>query len=133
MNIVQYQKLVRASALYDFIFTLPFVTPWTFQLLHKALNTMSPIPLFEPTHVLFVNLFGSIVVVWSILRIRYPLPMYGFYDSIGRLLFSTWFFYNIVCYKTHPIVILFAILEVVWFIIQAFGYWLTIRQSLSRA
>ena len=130
MNIMQYQKIVRTSALYDFIVTLPFVTPWTFQVLHKALNAISPLPHFEPTHILFVNLFGSIVIVWSILRIRYPLPLYGFYDSMGRFLFSTWFFYNIYFYKTHPIIMIFAILEVLWFFIQAYGYWRTTRQIL---
>ena len=129
MNIMQYQKVVKASALYDLIFTLPFVTPWTFQLLYKILNAISPIPHFDPTHILFVNLFGSIVIVWSILRIRHPLPLYGFYDSIGRLLFSTWFFYNIIFYQTHPILVLFAILEILWFVIQAYGYWRTTPQN----
>lgn len=130
MNIMQYQKIVRASALYDFIFTLPFLTPWTFLVLHKTLNAISPVPHFDPIHILFVNLFGSIVIVWSILRIRSPLPLYGFYDSIGRLLFSTWFFYNIVFYQAHPVLVLFAILEVLWFIIQAYGYH-KIRKNFS--
>ncbi|WOE32675.1 MULTISPECIES: hypothetical protein [unclassified Acinetobacter] len=120
---MQYQKIVKASALYDFVFTLPFVTPWTFQVVYNILNLIAPIPSFAPSHILFVNLFGSIVIVWSVLRIRHPLPQYGFYDSIGRLLFSIWFIYNIVFYKTHPMIMLFALLEVSWFIIQAYGYW----------
>lgn len=129
MNTAQYQKVIKASAIYDFIVTLPFVTPWTFQVLHKILNAIAPIPNFEPIHLLFVNLFGSIVIVWSIIRIKYPLPLYGFYDSMGRFLFSTWFIYNILFYKAHPVLVLFTVLEVSWFLIKSYGYWRTVGQN----
>lgn len=87
MHTLPYRKIVRLSGLYDFIVTLPFVTPWTFQVLNRVLNEVSPTPAFEPIHVVFVNLFGSIVIVWSILRIRSPKAIYGAYDAAGRLLF----------------------------------------------
>lgn len=129
MNTLQYRKIVKASAIYDVIFTLPFVTPWTFQLVHQALNAIAPVPPFAPTHMLFVNLFGSIVIVWSILRIKHPEPIYGFYDSIGRALFSTWFIYYLVVYGIHPVTKIFAVLEVFWFVIQAYGFWRLNKQG----
>lgn len=131
MKTAQYQKIVRASAIYDFIVTLPFVTPWTFQLVYQTLNSISPTPAFAPTHSLFVNLFGSIVIVWSMLRIRHPEPIYGFYDSLGRALFSTWFIYYLVVYGIHPITKIFAALEVFWFIVQAYGFWQLHRRATT--
>ena len=118
----QYRKIVRASAIYDLVVTAPFVTPWSFALVHYFLNLIAPEPVFEPTHRLFVNLFGSIVIVWSILRIRNPLPIYGFYDSMGRLLFFTWFIYYLVGYGINPITWIFAIFEFLWFAIQIYGF-----------
>ncbi len=118
----QYRKIVRASAVYDFVVTAPFVTPWSFAIVHDTLSQIAPTPAFEPTHLLFVNLFGSIVIVWSILRIRNPQPIYGFYDSIGRALFSTWFLYYLILYHINPITWIFAVFEILWFIVQFYGF-----------
>ncbi|AXI03490.1 hypothetical protein [Aquirhabdus parva] len=125
----QYRKIVRASAIYDLLVTAPFATPWTFAVVYQLLNMIAPVPPFEPTHILFVNLFGSIVLVWSILRIRDPQPIYGFYDSIGRALFSIWFFYYLIRYDINPVTWIFAVLELSWFVIQAYGF---IRLSKQR-
>ncbi len=118
----QYRKIVRASAIYDLVVTAPFVTPWSFAIVQYFLNIISPVPTFEPMHMLFVNLFGSIVIVWAILRIRDPQPIYGFYDSIGRALFSMWFIYYLVLYSINPVTWIFAIFEIFWFAIQAYGF-----------
>ena len=118
----QYRKIVRASAIYDFVVTVPFVTPWSFAILHSILNAISPTPVFEPMHMLFVNLFGSIVIVWSILRIRHPQPIYGFYDSMGRLLFFIWFMYYLVGFSINPITWIFALFEFLWFVVQIYGF-----------
>lgn len=118
----QYRKIVRASAIYDLVVTAAFATPWSFAIVYYFLNLISPEPVFEPTHMLFVNLFGSIVIVWSILRIRDPKPIYGFYDSIGRALFSTWFIYYLVLYSINPVTWIFAVFEIFWFAIQIYGF-----------
>lgn len=75
----QYRQLVRASGWYDLIVTAAFVTPWSFLALHglmqqwsQALNLPGELPPFAPMHLLMVNLMGSIVCVWSVLRIRDP-------------------------------------------------------------
>ena len=65
----RYRQLVRTSAIYDLVATAAFATPWTFQLVHQTLGLISPLPDFKPLHGFFANLLGSIVVVWSILRI----------------------------------------------------------------
>ena len=123
MNSETYRKIVRLSGMYDFIFTIPFVTPWSFQLLNHFLNQLSPTPTFAPIHVVFVNLFGSIVIIWSILRIRYPMAIYGAYDAAGRLLFSIWFMTYLLIHAFHPVMFIFAVFEIMWFIIQAYGFW----------
>jgi hypothetical protein len=120
----RYGRIVRASAIYDLLVTAPFATPWTFDLVHKLLGQLAPVAPFGPVHVLFANLLGSIVVVWSLLRIRDPQPIYGLYDSLGRALFFTWQVYFLVLHHITPIVWLFAVFEFGWFGVQLYGYWL---------
>ena len=98
----QYRKLVRASGWYDLLVTLAFVTPWSFIALHGLLqavalrfNLPGELPVFEPAHLLMANLMGSIVCVWSVLRIRDPQQAFGRYDAVGRILFATWQIYAI--------------------------------------
>lgn len=99
----RYQQLVRASALYDLIVTAPFATPWTFAHLYAALGavgaslgTGGDLPAFTPMHALFANLMGSIVLVWSVLRIRDPRVEFGVADGFGRILFASWQAYALV-------------------------------------
>lgn len=96
-RMTRYQQLVRASALYDLIVTAPFATPWTFAHLYAALGVLGAslgtggdLPAFTPMHALFANLMGSIVLVWSVLRIRVPRVEFGIADGVGRILFATW-------------------------------------------
>lgn len=89
-------RFVRASGWYDLIVTAPFATPWTFALLHQALNALAGalgiggLPAFEPSHLLMANLMGSVVCVWSVLRIRQPSVVLGRYDAVARALFAAW-------------------------------------------
>ena len=77
--------IVRASAAYDFLLTAPFATPWTFAYAHAHLSALNeslggaPLPPFGPFHVLFACLMGSIVLVWSVLRLRAPSVTLGRY------------------------------------------------------
>ena len=119
-----YRRLVRTSAVYDLIATAAFATPWTFQLVHQLLGQVSPLPAFEPLHVLFANMLGSIVVVWSILRIRHPEPLYGLYDAFARVLFFTWQLYYLLAMQGAPLVWLFAVPELTFGLLQGYGYWL---------
>jgi len=120
----RYRQLVRSSALYDLLVTAPFATPWTFALVHALLNQIHPLPDFQPVHVLFANLLGSIVVVWALLRIWRPEPVFGLFDAIGRALFFSWQLYYLASPGSNPVVWLFAGFEFLFFATQAYGFWL---------
>jgi hypothetical protein len=92
MNRSSYLRLVRASAWYDLVVTAGFATPWTYELLHNVLSSLGSgeLPALDPIQTLYANLMGSLVVVWSVLRIARPLPAYGLYDGVARVLFATW-------------------------------------------
>lgn len=119
-----FRHIVRASAAYDMLLTLPFATPWTFAMVHAMLSGASvklgglPLPAFEPFHVLMACLLGSVVMVWSVLRLRDPQPLYGRYDAAGRLLFSTWMLWTWLQTGT-PLLWLFIVPEFAWFVVQS--------------
>lgn len=92
-----YLRIVRASAIYDLVVTLAFATPWTFLLLlgaldvlHQRLGLPGSIPVADPMSVLLANLMGSVVVIWSLARLRLNLPVLGRYDAAARFLFAAW-------------------------------------------
>lgn len=119
-----YRQLVRVSGWYDLIVTAAFVTPWSFVLLHGLLSNLSQtwnvpgaLPPFEPMHMLMANLLGSIVCVWSVLRIRDPQLAFGRYDAVGRLLFAAWQAYALWQGATQ-LLIGFLIMELTWAMLQ---------------
>jgi len=91
-----FRKIVLGSAMYDLLVTAPFATPWSFAYAHARLDDINQrlggaaLPAFAPFHVLFACLLGSVVLVWSLLRISDPQQRYGRFDGLARLLFSTW-------------------------------------------
>ena len=120
----QYRRLVRSSAWYDLIVMAAFVTPWSFTALHgllsglsQALDVPGELPAFAPAHLLMANLLGSIVCVWSVLRIRDPQAVYGRYDAAGRFLFATWQAYALL-HGASGLLVLFLVFELAWGIAQ---------------
>lgn len=120
---IRYRRLVRFSGIYDFLATAAFATPWTFQLLYQLLNRISPMPAFDPTHALFVNLMGSVILVWSALRIWRPEPILGLFDTFARGLFFCWQVYYLVGHGITPVTWAFAAVELLLGVAQAWGYW----------
>ena len=119
-----YRQLVRASGWYDLIVTAAFVTPWSFAALHGLLSALAQtwnvpgdLPPFEPMHMLMANLLGSIVCVWSVLRIRDPQQIFGRYDAAGRLLFAAWQAYALM-QGASQLLVGFLILELMWAVLQ---------------
>jgi len=119
-----YRRLVRASGWYDLLVTLAFVTPWSFIALHGVLQAIASslglpgtLPPFEPMHVLMANLMGSIVCVWSVLRIVDPQQAFGRYDAVARLLFAAWQAYALAQGATALIGI-FLVFELAWCVVQ---------------
>lgn len=120
----QYRHVVRGSGGYDLIVTAAFATPWSFAALHGLLSSLSQawnvpgaLPPFEPLHMLMANLLGSIVCVWSVLRIRDPQLAFGRYDAAGRLLFAAWQAYAL-WQGASLLLVGFLIMELVWAVLQ---------------
>lgn len=99
----QFTKIYRASAKYDLAVTAAFATPWTFVFLmdliggiHVALNLPGEILQPDVFHIFFANLLGSVVIVWSIVRLKFNMLILARYDAVARYLFSAWMIYALV-------------------------------------
>lgn len=118
-------RVVRASALYDLFVTLPFATPWTagwllehLRQLHLQLGLPGATPpAFEPLHLFFVSLFGTIVTLWAVLRVWRPEPLFGAVDTAGRAAFSLWMAQALWMGQTYLLVGML-VLELAWFFVQ---------------
>jgi hypothetical protein len=117
------RKLVRASAAYDVLVTAPFATPWTFAIAHGHLSTLNQalggaaLPAFATMHTLLACLLGSVVLVWSWLRLRDPQPQFATYDGSARFLFSTWMAWALAS-GGLPLAWLFIVPEFAWGLAQ---------------
>lgn len=125
----RYRKIVWASALYDWVVTAPFAFPvlvnWQLSMmtrLHQSLGLAGEIPAFAPLHLFFVNLMGSIILVWSTLRLVQPDPIFGLYDGVGRVLFSAWMLYYLTVWGVTGLLWFFLVPESLWGIVQLYGY-----------
>ncbi len=124
MKHTHYLSIVRASAWYDLLITWPFATPWTFMWLYGSLTTLAQAlalpgtlhPL-DATHILFANLLGSVVVVWSLARILSPSIRLGRLDGVARVLFAAW---QIHAYLSgaSAIVLAFTLFELIFGVLQ---------------
>ncbi|GHH61356.1 hypothetical protein GCM10017774_87210 [Lentzea cavernae] len=98
----------RAGALYDLVASIVFVTPWTGALALDVLGT----PHTSHT-LLFSTLFGTVVVMWSIVRWLRPERLLITADTIGRALFCGWFTWAL--WQGHtPALAGFLALELFW-------------------
>ena len=120
----RFRRVVWFSALYDLILTAPFATPWSFEISRGQLSALSqalggqPLPTFDAVQALFALLMGSIVLVWSVLRLRGPTLQLGRYDAAGRALFSLWMAW--AWWLTGaPVLLLFLLPEIGWAVAQA--------------
>jgi hypothetical protein len=124
-----YRRIVRASAVYDVLATAPFATPWSFEWNWHQLSGINAalggaaLPAFGVLHVLIACLLGSLVLVWSALRIASPEQRLGRFDGAARMLFSLWMAWALSV--THaPLLWLFLIPEFAWGVVQ----WWPVRE-----
>jgi len=129
----RFRRVVFLSALYDLVVTLPFATPWSFAFaqsqlsqLNQALGGVALAP-FEVLPTLFACLMGSLVVVWSVLRLSDPQPRFGRFDAAGRVLFSTWMAWALL-HAELPLIWLFLVPESGFAIAQALPFRRTRRE-----
>jgi hypothetical protein len=134
MKLSTYLHIVRASAWYDVLLTLPFATPWSFALAHAQLSALNrwlggdALPTFTPFHVLFACLMGSVVLVWSVLRLHRTELRLGRYDGAGRFLFALWMGWTLA-QTGAPLLWLFVAPEFAWGVAQ----WLPVQGCSSTA
>lgn len=118
-----YLKIVLASAWYDLIASALFATPWTFALLHDAVSRFNqllggaPLPAFGPLQTMMANMMGTVVVIWSIVRLLEPTVRWGRFDGAGRFLFSSWMACALLA-TGAPILWMTVIPEFAWGVIQ---------------
>jgi len=123
MRFSTYLRLVRASALYDLIVTGALATPWTLPYVHGLMSRLNvalggaPLPAFAPFHIFIAGLLGSIVVVWSSLRLRAPSVNLGRHDSAARFLFSSWMAWTL-SHADAPVLWLLLAPEFAWGVAQ---------------
>ena len=116
--------IVRASAWYDLLVTWPFATPWSFVWLYGNLATLAQtlglpgtVHPLDATHILFANLLGSVVVVWSLARILSPSLLLGRLDGVARLLFAAWQVHAFLA-GASAIVLGFTVFEILFGVLQ---------------
>lgn len=87
-------------------------------LLFVAQGLPGTLPPFAPAQMLMANLLGSIVVVWSVLRIRDPRIEYGRYDALARFLFAGWQMYA-VAHGASALILGFTLFEILFGVCQS--------------
>ena len=124
MNSALYLHIVRASAWYDLLVTWPFATPWTFVWLYGSLTTLAQtlglpgtVHPLDATHVMFANLLGSVVLVWSLARLLNPTRQLGRLDGVARVLFAAWQL-NAFLAGANAIVLGFTVFELAFAVLQ---------------
>jgi hypothetical protein len=123
MHTSTYRRVVQASALYDILVTAPLATPWSLPFVHGLMSRLNvqlggtPLPEFAPFHMFIAGLLGSIVVVWSLLRLRAPSLLLGRHDGAARFLFSGWMAWTLA-QTGAPLLWLLLVPEFLWGVAQ---------------
>jgi uncharacterized membrane protein len=80
---------------------------------------------------LFANLLGSVVVVWSLWRLAQPSRQAGLYDALARTLFATWQLYA-VAHGASVLILGFTVFEALFAVAQVWPI-CAVRQVYPRA
>lgn len=118
-------RVVYSSAFYDLVVTAAFATPWSARWvsgilveLHHAWGLSgAPPSLQDPLSLLFANLMGTIVLIWSVLRLRSPTLEFGAFDTLGRVFFSFWMAFALLN-GASTLLLHFLVPEMLWGLVQ---------------
>jgi hypothetical protein len=105
------------------LLTTPFATPWSFAFLRDQISSINQLiggtalPVFEPFAVMIACMMGTVVLIWSAVRIIEPNVRLGRFDGIGRLLFATWMAWALLA-TGAPVLWLFVVPELAWGFVQ---------------
>lgn len=138
MNVTEkrYRKVVWFGGVYDLIVNIPFALPGlvvmhldTMAKFQAWLGLTGQFPVFDPLHLFFLNVFGSVATIWSVLRIVKPEPVFGLTDGTMRAAIACLIGYYLFVWSIPQIVVLFIVPEVLFGIAQLGGYWLYHRSQ----
>lgn len=131
-----YRKIVRAGGIYDVVATFPLALPGlvsvqlqTLEKIQQGLGLSGQFPVFDPFQLFFLNLFGTLAVIWGVLRIIKPEPLLGLTDGVARAVLSGLMLYYLVVWNIPQVVVLFIVPEILFGIAQLGGYWLYRRSQ----
>ncbi|SMR83437.1 hypothetical protein SAMN04488030_3356 [Aliiroseovarius halocynthiae] len=117
-------RIYRASAWYDLIVTAPLaIYPgfllvfWALNQLHGALG-IEALPPFTALGVMFANFTGSVVIVWSLVRLRWDDVRLARYDAAARWLFSAAMLVAL-WHGASPILVPVVIIEIAFGVLQS--------------
>ncbi|WP_270729351.1 hypothetical protein [Shimia sp. Alg240-R146] len=119
-----FHRLFRLSAYYDIAVTWPYATPLTLAMMWTMLGGtqsalgLPPLPDLNAYTTLFANFFGTVVLIWSIVRLRMNDSRLARYDAAGRWLFSAWML-NALLNGASPILWVFLAIELTFAVLQS--------------
>ena len=130
MNEKNYLRLVRGFSIFDLLILGPFALPFlatfqlsTFSTLHTSLNLSgSNFPVFESTHLLFLNLLGTVTIFWSIWRFRHASVEIGIFEGWARLSFAALMLYHLIVGNISAVAWVFVGTEIVSGVLHLLGY-----------
>lgn len=137
MKTCSFSSIIRSSGIYDIIIMIPFAIPgvvaWTMHQIsnfHNSLMLSGTVPEFSSMHLLFINIMATITIVWSVLRIVNPIPLYGIYDTVTRIFIAAIMLVYLLQYNVSEIMWLFFIVEITWAVLQINGYFFKYKPTL---
>ena len=137
MKTCSFSSIIRSSGIYDIIIMIPFSVPGLVELtlyqmstIHNSLSLSGTVPEFSSLHLLFINIMAIITIVWSVLRVRNPIPLYGIYDTVIRMLIAVTMLVYLLLYNVSEIMWLFLMAEVTWAVLQINGYFYKYKPNL---
>jgi hypothetical protein len=127
-------RIYRISAWYDLFVTWPFAAPFTMAIfwgsVMSPLNAslgLGPLPDLDVHSMLFANFFGTVVIIWSLVRLVWNDTRLAIYDGVARGFFSAWMGVALFSGIT-PLVWIFLVPEILFALLQIAGFfWLSCR------
>ena len=114
-------------------FAIPGVVAWTMHQIsniHNSLMLSGTVPEFSSMHLLFINMMAIITIVWSVLRVINPIPLYGIYDTVTRIFIAAIMLVYLLQYNVSEIIWLFFMVEITWAALQINAYFFKYKPSL---
>ena len=118
-----FHRIFRLSAFYDIALSSPFATVpgvaavwWGLGALSQPLG-LAPLSPLDAHGMMFANFFGSIVTLWSLLRLKLDLAWLARWDAVGRLAFSLGMALALA-QGASPLLWPMLVLEMLWAVLQ---------------